>query len=198
MVCFSHWATCTGGWMYLLCEGLNGQCWSKRWMKWVTFKGEWSGWLLKPLHCVLRAMLLCGFLCYSILFRRYLGKHNCWQCCLGVERPTKGVRIQGWKMQTNGGYSKGIVLPFVSSFFCKPCRSCSLPGDSCWDRMDADEADLVVTEVQLDPNLLPLVNGENDDQVLRFYWLDAYEDQYSQPGNWLVKARRCHSDSFLM
>uniref|UniRef100_A0A663DY35 DNA polymerase n=1 Tax=Aquila chrysaetos chrysaetos TaxID=223781 RepID=A0A663DY35_AQUCH len=45
-----------------------------------------------------------------------------------------------------------------------------------------DEADLVVAEVQLDPNLLPLVNGENDDQVLRFYWLDAYEDQYSQPG----------------
>uniref|UniRef100_A0A8B9RZL2 DNA polymerase alpha catalytic subunit n=1 Tax=Accipiter nisus TaxID=211598 RepID=A0A8B9RZL2_9AVES len=60
--------------------------------------------------------------------------------------------------------------------------SCSLPGISCWDRIDEDEADLVVAEVQLDPNLLPLVNGENDDQVLRLYWLDAYEDQYSQPG----------------
>ncbi|XP_076212107.1 DNA polymerase alpha catalytic subunit isoform X2 [Aptenodytes patagonicus] len=60
--------------------------------------------------------------------------------------------------------------------------SCSLPDISCWDRIDEDEADLVVAEVQLDPNLLPLVNGENDDQVLRFYWLDAYEDQYSQPG----------------
>ncbi|XP_075377020.1 DNA polymerase alpha catalytic subunit isoform X4 [Mycteria americana] len=60
--------------------------------------------------------------------------------------------------------------------------SYSLPDISCWDRIDEDEADLVVAEVQLDPNLLPLVNGENDDQVLRFYWLDAYEDQYSQPG----------------
>uniref|UniRef100_A0A8B9Q979 DNA polymerase n=1 Tax=Apteryx owenii TaxID=8824 RepID=A0A8B9Q979_APTOW len=60
--------------------------------------------------------------------------------------------------------------------------SCSLPDVSCWDRVDEDEADLVATEVQLDPSLLPLVNGENDDQVLRFYWLDAYEDQYSQPG----------------
>ncbi|XP_032534928.1 DNA polymerase alpha catalytic subunit isoform X2 [Chiroxiphia lanceolata] len=60
--------------------------------------------------------------------------------------------------------------------------SCSLPGISCWDRIDEDEADLVAAEVQLDPNLLPLVNGENDEQVLRFYWLDAYEDQYSQPG----------------
>ncbi|KAM6288204.1 DNA polymerase alpha catalytic subunit isoform 2-T2 [Spheniscus humboldti] len=59
---------------------------------------------------------------------------------------------------------------------------CSLPDISCWDRIDEDEADLVVAEVQLDPDLLPLVNGENDDQVLRFYWLDAYEDQYSQPG----------------
>uniref|UniRef100_A0A8C2U0Q1 DNA polymerase n=1 Tax=Coturnix japonica TaxID=93934 RepID=A0A8C2U0Q1_COTJA len=58
----------------------------------------------------------------------------------------------------------------------------SLPGISCWDKVDEDEADLVTTDVQLDPNLLPLVSGENDDQVLRFYWLDAYEDQYSQPG----------------
>uniref|UniRef100_A0A8B9N8U2 DNA polymerase n=1 Tax=Accipiter nisus TaxID=211598 RepID=A0A8B9N8U2_9AVES len=64
----------------------------------------------------------------------------------------------------------------------KETESCSLPGISCWDRIDEDEADLVVAEVQLDPNLLPLVNGENDDQVLRLYWLDAYEDQYSQPG----------------
>ncbi|KAF4797856.1 hypothetical protein TURU_069929 [Turdus rufiventris] len=48
--------------------------------------------------------------------------------------------------------------------------------------IDEDEADLVAAEVQLDPNLLPLVSGENDDQVLRFYWLDAYEDQFSQPG----------------
>uniref|UniRef100_A0A8C3S3H0 DNA polymerase n=1 Tax=Chelydra serpentina TaxID=8475 RepID=A0A8C3S3H0_CHESE len=57
-----------------------------------------------------------------------------------------------------------------------------LPDMSCWTRMDKDELDLVASEVHVDPSCLPLVNGEDDDQVFRFYWLDAYEDQYSQPG----------------
>lgn len=83
------------------------------------------------------------------------------------------------KSRNNDGYSKDIVLLLVCFFLC---RSCSLPDVSCWDKVEEDEADLVVTDVQLDPSILPLVNGENDDQVLRFYWLDAYEDQYSQPG----------------
>uniref|UniRef100_A0A8C0QP38 DNA polymerase n=1 Tax=Chelonoidis abingdonii TaxID=106734 RepID=A0A8C0QP38_CHEAB len=62
---------------------------------------------------------------------------------------------------------------FLSSF---------LPDMSCWTRMDKDEIDLVASEVQVDPSCLPLVNGKDGDQVFRFYWLDAYEDQYSQPG----------------
>uniref|UniRef100_A0A8C4VQ49 DNA polymerase n=1 Tax=Gopherus evgoodei TaxID=1825980 RepID=A0A8C4VQ49_9SAUR len=62
---------------------------------------------------------------------------------------------------------------FLSSF---------LPDMSCWTRMDKGEIDLVASEVQVDPSCLPLVNGEDGDQVFRFYWLDAYEDQYSQPG----------------
>ncbi|XP_075769401.1 DNA polymerase alpha catalytic subunit isoform X2 [Pelodiscus sinensis] len=60
--------------------------------------------------------------------------------------------------------------------------SSSLPDMSCWNRIDNDEIDLVASEVQVDPSCLPLVNGEDGDQVFRFYWLDAYEDQYSQPG----------------
>jgi len=28
-----------------------------------------------------------------------------------------------------------------------------------------------------------LVKNESGDQVLRFYWLDAFEDQYKHPGN---------------
>ncbi|NXX91398.1 DPOLA polymerase, partial [Centropus bengalensis] len=60
--------------------------------------------------------------------------------------------------------------------------SCPPPDTSCWDGIEEDEADLVVADVQLDPNLLPLVNAENDERVLKFYWLDAYEDQFSQPG----------------
>ncbi|XP_063811770.1 DNA polymerase alpha catalytic subunit isoform X2 [Pseudophryne corroboree] len=54
-------------------------------------------------------------------------------------------------------------------------------GDSCWDQMP-DETVSVTNEVQVDSSLLPLVTGEDGDQVFKFYWLDAYEDQYSQPG----------------
>lgn len=54
-------------------------------------------------------------------------------------------------------------------------------SESCWDQM-ANEAEPVTTEVQLDSSLLPLVTGEDGDQVFRFYWLDAYEDHYNQRG----------------
>ncbi|XP_030058230.1 DNA polymerase alpha catalytic subunit isoform X2 [Microcaecilia unicolor] len=57
-----------------------------------------------------------------------------------------------------------------------------LPEISCWDRMDQEESDSVGTEVQVDSSQLPLVNGADGEQVFRFYWLDAYEDQYHQPG----------------
>uniref|UniRef100_A0A8C8VE11 DNA polymerase n=1 Tax=Pelusios castaneus TaxID=367368 RepID=A0A8C8VE11_9SAUR len=60
--------------------------------------------------------------------------------------------------------------------------SCSLLDVFCWNRMDKDEIDLSASEVEVDPSCLPLVKGEDGDQVLRFYWLDAYEDQYNQPG----------------
>jgi len=116
---------------------------------------------------------------------------------LGSGKSNKRPENTRLKKKWNGGYSKGTIL-LLSFFFCKICRSCSLPDVSCWDRIDEDEDDLVVAEVQLDPNLLPLVNGENDDQVLRFYWLDAYEDQYNQPGNYSVKGRKCHSNSFYV
>ncbi|XP_061778013.1 DNA polymerase alpha catalytic subunit isoform X1 [Nerophis ophidion] len=37
-------------------------------------------------------------------------------------------------------------------------------------------------EVQVDSSKLPLVEGVDGEQVFRFYWLDAFEDPYSQPG----------------
>lgn len=55
--------------------------------------------------------------------------------------------------------------------------------------MGEEEVDLVASEVQVDPNVFPLVNGEDGDQVFRFYWLDAYEDQYNQPGINMFKNR---------
>lgn len=38
-------------------------------------------------------------------------------------------------------------------------------------------------EVQVDSSQLPLVEGPDGERVFRFYWLDAFEDQYSQPGD---------------
>ncbi|XP_074070326.1 DNA polymerase alpha catalytic subunit isoform X2 [Macrotis lagotis] len=58
-----------------------------------------------------------------------------------------------------------------------------LPDVFCWDKMDQeDESNLLTQEIQVDSNLLPLVKGTDSDQVFLFYWLDAYEDQYNQPG----------------
>lgn len=37
-------------------------------------------------------------------------------------------------------------------------------------------------EVQVDSSRLPLAEGPDGEQVFRFYWLDAFEDPYSQPG----------------
>ncbi|EPY73367.1 DNA polymerase alpha catalytic subunit isoform 2 [Camelus ferus] len=58
-----------------------------------------------------------------------------------------------------------------------------LPDVSCWDIEQEDDSSFSAPEVQVDSNHLPLVKGADDEQVFQFYWLDAYEDQYSQPGN---------------
>lgn len=39
-----------------------------------------------------------------------------------------------------------------------------------------------MAEVKVDTSELPLVTSSNGEQVLRLYWLDAYEDPYSSPG----------------
>lgn len=46
-----------------------------------------------------------------------------------------------------------------------------------------DESSFLAQEVQVDSSHLPLVKGADDEQVFQFYWLDAYEDPYNQPGN---------------
>lgn len=37
-------------------------------------------------------------------------------------------------------------------------------------------------EVIIDGSLIPLLKDEEGNPIIRFYWLDAYEDPYSQPG----------------
>lgn len=57
-----------------------------------------------------------------------------------------------------------------------------LPDVSCWDIEQEDDS-VSAQEVQLDSSHLPLVKGADEEQVFRFFWLDAYEDQYNQPEN---------------
>ncbi|XP_055125475.1 DNA polymerase alpha catalytic subunit isoform X5 [Symphalangus syndactylus] len=57
-----------------------------------------------------------------------------------------------------------------------------LPDVSCWDIDQEGDSSFSVQEVQVDSSHLPLVKGADGEQVFHFYWLDAYEDQYNQPG----------------
>ncbi|XP_004417564.1 PREDICTED: DNA polymerase alpha catalytic subunit-like, partial [Odobenus rosmarus divergens] len=57
-----------------------------------------------------------------------------------------------------------------------------LPDVSCWDIDQEDDSSFSAQEVQVDSSHLPLVKGTDEEQVFQFYWLDAYEDQYNQPG----------------
>ncbi|XP_035145070.1 DNA polymerase alpha catalytic subunit isoform X3 [Callithrix jacchus] len=56
------------------------------------------------------------------------------------------------------------------------------PDVSCWDVDQEGDSSFSVREVQVDSSHLPLVKGADEEQVFHFYWLDAYEDQYNQPG----------------
>ncbi|XP_036414647.1 DNA polymerase alpha catalytic subunit [Colossoma macropomum] len=55
-------------------------------------------------------------------------------------------------------------------------------GGSCWEKMEEEEVEEAPVEVQVDSSQLPLVEGPDGEMVFRFYWLDAFEDQFSQPG----------------
>uniref|UniRef100_A0A2K6FDQ2 DNA polymerase n=1 Tax=Propithecus coquereli TaxID=379532 RepID=A0A2K6FDQ2_PROCO len=54
--------------------------------------------------------------------------------------------------------------------------------DVSWDIDQEDDSSFSAQEVQVDSSYLPLVKGADEEQVFQFYWLDAYEDQYNQPG----------------
>ncbi|XP_047392573.1 DNA polymerase alpha catalytic subunit isoform X2 [Sciurus carolinensis] len=62
------------------------------------------------------------------------------------------------------------------------CLGNFLPDVSCWGIDQEDDSSFSAQEVQVDSSELPLVKGTDEEQVFQFYWLDAYEDQYNQPG----------------
>ncbi|XP_031439703.1 DNA polymerase alpha catalytic subunit [Clupea harengus] len=52
-----------------------------------------------------------------------------------------------------------------------------------WEKMEEDdETSEAPVEVQVDSSQLPMVEGPDGEMAFRFYWLDAFEDHYSQPG----------------
>ncbi|KAG2457229.1 DPOLA polymerase, partial [Polypterus senegalus] len=61
-------------------------------------------------------------------------------------------------------------------------QSAAAPETTCWERMAEGDGSSAVSEVQVDSSQLPLVTGADGEKVFRFYWLDAFEDQYTQPG----------------
>ncbi|XP_038050658.1 DNA polymerase alpha catalytic subunit-like [Patiria miniata] len=58
---------------------------------------------------------------------------------------------------------------------------CSSSG---WEtiREEAEDKDEVAADIQVDCSSLPMTTNDSGDQVLRFFWMDAYEDPYHQPG----------------
>lgn len=68
-------------------------------------------------------------------------------------------------------------------------RNSSFSDISCWDKITDNNDGQLFSEIQVDSSELPLVTGEDGQQVFRFYWLDAYEDQYNQPG--MCKYENC-------
>ncbi|RXN26683.1 DNA polymerase alpha catalytic subunit [Labeo rohita] len=57
-----------------------------------------------------------------------------------------------------------------------------LGGGMGWEKIEEGGPIETPVEVQVDSSQLPLVEGPDGDMVFRFYWLDAFEDQYNQPG----------------
>ncbi|XP_010764060.1 DNA polymerase alpha catalytic subunit-like, partial [Notothenia coriiceps] len=53
---------------------------------------------------------------------------------------------------------------------------------SSWGQEEEGGVSESQVEVQVDSSKLPLVEGADGEQVFRFYWLDAFEDAYNQPG----------------
>ncbi|XP_022101936.1 DNA polymerase alpha catalytic subunit-like [Acanthaster planci] len=67
----------------------------------------------------------------------------------------------------------------------KPPMHPDVCSSSGWEtiREEADDVkDDVTMDIQVDNSSLPMTTNESGDQVLRFFWLDAYEDPYKQPG----------------
>jgi len=85
------------------------------------------------------------------------------------------------KLYIKAVYSTKDVITFLFALL----RS-GLVGGMGWEKMEEGEPMETPVDVQVDSSQLPLVEGPDGDMVFRFYWLDAFEDVYNQPGEHLL------------
>ncbi|XP_045609445.1 DNA polymerase alpha catalytic subunit [Procambarus clarkii] len=96
----------------------------------------------------------------------------------------KAEKIEDVKLESNRGFT------------AKPQVDESLLATG-WETVKGELKETTFNQdVQIDSSHLPLTTNADGDQVLRFYWLDAYEDVYKQPGTvflfgkvWVESAR---------
>lgn len=80
--------------------------------------------------------------------------------------------------------SLGFTI-FVPLF---PSRSSRI--GSTWGQEEESGVSEAQAEIQVDSSQLPLVERADGEKVFRFYWLDAFEDPYSQPGKTYLHVMR--------
>uniref|UniRef100_A0A8C2HCZ4 Polymerase (DNA directed), alpha 1 n=1 Tax=Cyprinus carpio TaxID=7962 RepID=A0A8C2HCZ4_CYPCA len=115
-------------------------------------------------------VLFCQFAVLSIVPRVILTSYFCSLCdCKQVNK----VERQGIRKR---------IRPFSAITILFALLRSGLGGGMGWEKIEEGDPNEAPVEVQVDSSQLPLVEGPDGDMVFRFYWLDAFEDQYSQPG----------------
>lgn len=61
----------------------------------------------------------------------------------------------------------------------RPAAAVSCSG---WETVRETLSSTTTDDPLLPTPSLPVVEGDDGESVLQFYWLDAYEDPYNQPG----------------
>lgn len=61
---------------------------------------------------------------------------------------------------------------------------------SSWGQEEDSGVSEAPAEIQVDSSQLPLVERADGEKAFRFYWLDAFEDPYNQPGKTYLQVMR--------
>lgn len=78
------------------------------------------------------------------------------------------------------------LICVISKLFYRPLETVATGWDTYKMESNNNQSE-IMTDIQVDTSKLPLVTNEAGEQVLRFYWLDAYEDPYHNPGTFIYE-----------